>query len=134
MAKVFLEDFEHYESGRLKGMIDWSKSVGKTIRFEYNHEIETFTLLSDGKKNTNVIISYGGKIYKTWRKSIVGNHVFGVIKGDVKVDYLYEIGEIINFNNVSIKILDRKRDGYVSKYRYECLKCGNVDWICGSVI
>lgn len=135
LRKVFLEDFIHYKSGRLKGTIDWTNSINRNIRFQYDNKIENFILLSDGKNNKQLVkIYYNGKEYETYRHSILNASCFSIIKKERR-NKPYEIGKLINCNNVFIKILDVDTTTKGNtKYKYKCLKCGNIDWTSNDTI
>lgn len=118
--------------GTYKGKIDWKKSIGYTIEYEYEWYGKVYkgslTISRYETKNKKTYIYFEG-IKKGIRTSHLQKCLLGVIIGIRTADFKFEIGDIIN----GLEIINREcriiKDTKRKYYKYHCNKCGNEDWI-----
>ena len=107
------------------GKIIWGKCVGLSIPFVYGTVSGIIEIL-DYKNNNEILFGYNGK--QSWKSSttITGKSIGGII-GKFNRDFLYNIGDIIQTNHSSLKVLDR-RVKKRKEYYLKCLTCGDESW------
>lgn len=114
--------------------IDWQKSVGKDVYFEYKDMSGHIKILSYNKENGKIKIQYKNNTldtsYSAFSKGCLGR-LLGVISKDFRVD----IGSVFKDDKRDLVIIDReyrknKRGQSKKWYKYTCNNCGWTEgWI-----
>lgn len=131
---IDLSDLPRWESGRYKGKINWKESVGYKCKFKYDDiegEIEIVDYTSKGQKITIKYLDYD--LFEI----AIGhfkNCRFGKLLKKITNEFKVEIGQTFKDNKRDLIIVDREyrkdKNGQKWKYyKYNCIKCGNEDWI-----
>lgn len=135
MNKIFLNDIPKingFGKNSYKLINDWSKSIGYKVNFIYdniNGQIEIINYIKE-KQEINIRYLQNEYIIKT---SDFINCKLGKITGIVNYDFKFNEDEIIKTNIGEIKILSKYKNNKNKKcYRYQCLKCLNIDNIIES--
>lgn len=108
------------------GHIDWKKSVGKTIEFQYDN-IHGNILISGYYNNKKVYIDVDGYVsnYLVHTETILRSQLKNILCHQYLHNFKYEIGNIVNG---TMLITDRYRnERNVKTYRFQCL----IDGYCG---
>ncbi len=125
MKKMYFESLPHWESGRYKGKINWTESVGRKVDFVYGDIKGKVEILHYEITKHMLTIKYLDSQFPIhtngFRKCCLGE----LLKTKT-VDYKFTIGTIVN----NMKLLAQKRMrryNFTEKgYTYECLKCSYV--------
>lgn len=145
MRKVFLDNLPRLK--RNKGeKINWRKSIGYTVDFEYDNIKGTIFIVDYHKYIENDKNSWKLKVRYLDGEYLINAYNFSsanlsIILGLMREDnsYIYNISEIINahtsqiiiLNQIRIKVnrkINKRQDNETHKgYEYRCLKCGNID-------
>ena len=130
IRKINLNDLPRVKG---KTRIDWDKSIGKSINFQYDDVVGFFKILSYNKPTRKLSVDYNGDIYKISRDSILNCRLGNMLKKHTD-DFRLEVGEIIKNDKMDIMIINREyrkdNKGVNRKwYKYKCNKCPNEDWI-----
>ena len=140
-----LDEIEIYTEGKYKGKRNWKNSIGKKfgVRYKWCHdEIEEkwFFINEYIAKNKNnnrepkiCFIDNNDKTEHIRLVAKMGSGEFGKYFNKHTSDFKYKIGDEIN----DLKIIDKKYETFEKYktgkkrkyYQYQCLKCGNIDWI-----
>ena len=123
MRKVFKEDFAIHKSGININRIDWVNSVGKNIRFIYD-DIEGIIIINN-YENPNITISYQNQIF-TMHISQFRKCQLGSLLNVYNKNYLYNIGDIINNNEILEQIRIKQGNSTSKGYKYKCLIDGYI--------
>ena len=125
LRKTFLENLPV----KGKTRIDWIHSVGYDIPFIYEDISGIITIMDYNIKTKKITIKYQDKTIKTNSPSIT-KASFGYLLGKKNHSYKYNIGDVIQTTNGSIKILKQVRtkiNKTIQKgYIYQCLKDGYI--------
>ena len=118
------------------GNINWSENIGNKFKFEYMDLKGEFEIIKNDDKNNKVYIKY--EDYEGWIfKHNIRNCKFGGILNKRRIQYKYNIGDIIKNETQNFKILDidiiygEDSNGYKvprKRYKLECLDCGYIGW------
>ena len=105
--------------------VDWTKSVGYSISFEYGDIVDSFKIVDYNKDTNTVSIDYHNNIIKISRGSITSVKL-GVIVGYTNLDYKYNIGDD-TCNHVG-KIVSRYKKNTKNStrsrfYKIQCYTC-----------
>ena len=123
MRKVFKEDFAIHKSGININRIDWVNSVGKNIRFIYD-DIEGIIIINN-YENPNITISYQNQIF-TMHISQFRKCQLGSLLNVYNKNYLYNIGDIVNNNEILEQIRVKQGNSTSKGYKYKCLIDGYI--------
>lgn len=106
MNRIFLEDLPIKNN-----TVDWKKSVGKMVRFEYNNIADEVKIVGyEINKERHLTIEYNGQQMDFFASSFKGCRI-GRILGVVNNDYLYPVG---------LNLKDEKRDITITgNYRFK---------------
>lgn len=98
-------------------LVDWDKSIGKTVDFQYDDIISTLTIVEHGDNAQYVYIDVPGyaKHYKIYVGQIRHGQLGGVIK-KITADFKYEIGDTVD----GLLITNRYRKQTYKYYDYCC--------------
>ena len=130
--KKFLDtsNLATYQYGLYQGKYDWSNNIGKELYFEYD-DISGYIKILDYKKSKPqgyITLQYNDIITTTTTPNLLHFNIprlFG--KEKLSKEYKYNIGDIINKYNDSMKILEQIRIEYNNSsnrgYKIECLDC-----------
>lgn len=133
--KIFLDGIARYKDGRYKGKIDWNKSIGYKVKFVYDDIEGEIEIVDYNIKTQYLYVKYLDKDIFKISKCNLQNCCLGELVGKKTILYKFEIGDIVNTKNGKLKLLEQIRvpqgnNGRTEKgYRYQCLKCGNIDVI-----
>lgn len=111
---VDLSNLIYHNSGKI---IDWSKSVGKTVNFQYDNIISTLTIIERANDTQYVYIDVPG--YAQHRKIYIGQITHGQLGSVVRritPDFKYEVGDVVRGLCITSR---RKVPGY-KYYTYTC--------------
>lgn len=139
MKKVFLDNLP--KQGKSENRVDWRSTIGYNVKFIYNEVEGMLPILNYIKKGERgfVVTEYKeNKNFEIWIGDFTRGKL-GVLLGEHKVNFIYEIEDIIeNGKNGKLKILEKiriptkgiKRNGenfirQLKGYKYECLICGD---------
>lgn len=122
-----------YQSGKYQGKHDWSNNIGKKLYFEYD-DISGFIEILDyvkAKPQGNITLKYNNIITTTTTPNLLHLKIPRLFHKEKQTRrYKYNVGDIINKYNDSIKILEQIRIEYDNSsnrgYRIECLDCHYV--------
>lgn len=119
-----------YQSGKYQGKYDWSSNIGKELYFEYD-DISGYIKIIDYVKD----IPYG-RITLQYEDIITTTHTPALLhlkvprmfhKEKQKRRYDYEVGDIIQKFNDTMKVIDQIRINYNNSscrgYKLECMDC-----------
>lgn len=116
--------------------INWGKIDNNTIHF-ICEDIEDDLIIVKHFKDKKVLLLYKGNSKIINRDSLCGCHILKII-GKEKINFKFNINDIVNTKKSYLKIIDRKVEKELNKnghlisikwYKYHCNKCGNEDWI-----
>lgn len=137
MRKVFLDNLPKLKENKGE-RINWRKSIGFNVHFEFDDISGEIYILEYIKKGRKLLVRYLNNEHIINVDSLASARlsiVLGLMKEDYS--YIYNIGEILNTNTSKIKILNQiridikrgiKRNDETAKgYEYQCLICGNID-------
>jgi len=121
---VDLSELPKYESGKNKGGIDWSNSVGYKVPFIYecdNGEVEIIKY-----KNKKVTVKVNEKIKDIATSNFIYGGLGGLL-GKITKNFKIEIGTTLKDEKRDITIIDRKhrKDKNERKRKYYKYKCNN---------
>ncbi len=121
-AKMYLDNLPRWESGRLKGRINWEDSVGYIVVAEYEDAIYNIEITKYDKGYLNIKIDD-----KEVEKPIQYGHFRkGEISGLIGSKYRHDVGDIIKDEKRDLVILEQiriKQGNYSTKgYKYYCNK------------
>lgn len=124
MKKVFLDDLP-----KRGNLVDWKKSVGREVYFEYNDISGKVKILEYVRKNY-ILVQYNDKT-QTYNTSDFRRCAIGNIIGAYNYNFTYNIGDTIKISGEdAYKIINQFRDSRGNKsYEYMCLKCKNQSTI-----
>lgn len=119
-----------YQSGKYKGKYDWSNNIGKKLYFEYD-DITGYIEILDyvkAKPQGRITLKYKNNIMITSTSNLIHLLIPTLFnKEKLSKHYKYNIGDIINKYNDSMKILEQIRIEYNNSsnrgYKIECLDC-----------
>lgn len=134
MKQVFLEGLPRWETIKNKGMINWIESarIKAKVKFIYK-DIEGEVEIVDYKpKGQHLYIKYLDKEPFKITTTCFQNCGLGKLLGIISNEYRYKIGDTLTeVNSGKLKILEQlriKKSKWNEKgYKYQCLKCGNID-------
>ncbi len=148
MIEIFLDDLPKHTNGTYKGKINWSNSVGKTVKFKYKNDDDENNLFCGvllikayNKKTRKLKIEYNGNIEEIRTCRLQDGNIKKLINATLKTtaghfaDYKIEIGDWIVDKNRNFTILNRKRIKtqkyqYRKMYNYKCNVCGyDTGWM-----
>jgi predicted RNA-binding Zn-ribbon protein involved in translation (DUF1610 family) len=115
---VDLSNLIYFNSGNME-MVDWGKSIGKTVDFQYDDVVATLTVTERADNIQYVYIDVPG--YVEHHKIYVGqirHGQLGCVVKKITSDFKYEIGDIVN----GLLITSRRK---VPKYKYYSYTCMN---------
>lgn len=137
MKKVFLDELPTkfgIGANSRKQIIDWSKSIGKEIRFEYEDIVGVFKIVSYDVKKYKCEILYHNDKYSI-NLGQIKRCELGNILGIKSKRFRISIGEKINDNGRDLVITNREyrkcnTGENIKYYKYTCKKCGWTEgWI-----
>lgn len=109
---------------------NWKKSIGHEISFIYNDIFGSMKIT--GTKDRSLFVIYNGKEFCLPIDNILRPSlgVFLGEKKEPKLDFIYNVGDVIDTGNIQIKILDRERREKDNRKNYftECLSCHTKVW------
>lgn len=119
-----------YQSGKYKGKYDWSNNIGKKLYFEYD-DISGYIEILDYvkvKPQGDITLKYKDIITTTTTPNLLHLKIPRLFHKEKQTRrYKYNIGDIINKYNDSIKILKQIKIEYKNSscrgYQVECLDC-----------
>lgn len=130
--KKFLDtsNLVKFQSGNNQGKYDWSNNIGKELYFEYD-DISGYIKILDYVKNKrqgHITLKYKNNTMTTGTPNLIHLKIPSLFnKEKQSKQYKYNVGDIINKYNDSIKILEQIRIQYINAscrgYRVECLDC-----------
>lgn len=129
MGKCYFENLPKYEVRKKDGTqikIDWKKSTGYLIPFEFKNVVGEFKVVDYDSKTQKVALKYGEQIHHIATSQLLACRLGGVL-GVHKRDYIYKENQILDKNGQG-KILERfrKGKGNTRHYLIECLRCHNT--------
>lgn len=116
--------------------INWGKIDNNTIHF-ICEDIEDDLIIVKHFKDKKVLLLYKGNSKIINRYSLCSCDILRFI-GKEKINFKFNINDIVNTKKSYLKIIDRKVEKELNKnghlisikwYKYHCNKCGNEDWI-----
>lgn len=119
-----------YQSGKYQGKYDWINNIGKKLYFEYD-DISGYIQILDYKKSNpqgKITLKYKDIITTTTTPNLLHLKIPRLFHKEKRSNrYKYNVGNIINKYNDSIKILKQIRIEYKNSscrgYQVECLDC-----------
>lgn len=122
-----------YQSGKYQGKYDWSNNIGKKLYFEYD-DISGYIEILDyakAKPQGHITLKYKNNIMITTTSNLIHLQIPTLFnKEKLSKHYKYNVGDIINKYNNSLKILEQTRIKYNNAsnrgYRVECLDCNYI--------
>lgn len=119
-----------FQSGNNQGKYDWSNNIGKELYFEYDDISGYIKILDYVKANRqgHITLKYKNNIMTTGTPNLIHLTIPSLFnKEKLSKHYKYNVGDIINKYNDSIKILELIRINYENSscrgYKIECLDC-----------
>jgi hypothetical protein len=115
---VNLSNLVYFDSEK---MVDWDKSIGKTVDFQYDDVVATLTVTERADNIQYVYIDVPG--YVSHHKIYVGqirHGQLGCVVKKITPDFKYEIGDVVN----GLLITNRRKAPKYKYYSYTCLKDG----------
>lgn len=107
--------------------IDWSKSIGYIVDFEYDGVIGKFEIIDYDSKKSDLYFKYENIEHRI-KTSGFAKANLGAKLGFKNSEYIYKVGEIIKRETLNIEILkcfrdDRNSKRYIAKCLYD-----NYEW------
>lgn len=143
MNGVFLENLPRYDEGRLKGNINWNRSIGCNVNFVYNNIEDKVKIISYDKKTQYLTIMYGSEEFPI-TSSGFQKCSFGKILNRYTKNFKIEVGTVFKDDKRDLIVLSKKHMDRIRKpdekcriynenekwYKYKCNKCGwDEGWI-----
>ena len=115
---------------RINGCIDWTNSVGLSIKFKSTQSDLFGNLLIKDYNYPKVTLEYRDTVLTPISiQSLLRSQLGNILRNFVKL-WTYNVGEIVKTNSGKIKILEHVRlKNNCLGYKYECLIDGNIDYI-----
>jgi hypothetical protein len=125
--RIYYEDLPHWKVGKNKGKIKWENVTDYPIRVEYNGEI--YDCLISFNNGRITFICGNNRLTRNSNafNKIKPENIIGIEKRKELKPFKYNIGDLIEKENLSITIIDTFHDSnrYKTKrYRYKCNICG----------
>lgn len=135
MDGIFSENLPRqngFGANKDKLLVDWKKSIGYNLDFEYNGLKGVFNITDYIPKLQNVILSYNSKEYIVKTINILNSNLDIIFNPKRVYKFRYKINDIMLTGSSNIKILEqiniKQNNGiFIKSYKYECLNCGNID-------
>ena len=111
---VDLSNLVYFNTGKT---VDWNKSVGKTVDFQYDDITATLTIAgkSDDVQYVYVDVPGYAQHYRIYVGQIRHGQLGGVVK-KITSDFKYEVGDIVD----GLLIINRHRKPGYKYYDYRC--------------
>lgn len=120
MNKLYYEEDLPFRIKEGKHIVDWKKSIGSKVRFEYNNIKGTLEIVDYLTKGNKVVIKYNDTLHtlqsgnlKKCRLKILFSKIF-----------LYQIGDVIDNLVITERFFKFYSNSEIKFYKYICLKCG----------